>query len=287
MSNLKNISDEIYNVNISDSRLILSDFTAKIKNNAVILKDILKKENEYLNATYDYNKIIETLGKLEDYEYVKLAEYSSIGTIFCITDGDVYFLLDMLVKAILSKSKLIIAADRYMWETNKYLVETIKGALNRNGVTSSAVSIIDFDEYKNIGECKFIDCVVVNKDFELYKQLEEKYDIKIIYSDYGNVNIYMESDEFINMEEELVTNLRKVNKEIYLTKLDDIEKYVKNLGSTFVFNTVFVFTKDIDKCKFFLKNIKAENIFVNKTSLETNTVNISEFEFMYKKRIII
>jgi len=287
MENLSQITKKLKNININENKNILNEFEYLFIKNASNIKEILKKENDLLGANYQYDKLLKSFETLKNYEFDKLKGYSSIGRIACLTNGDVYFVLELIIKAILTKSKIVFATESYMLNTNTYLIELAQNALEKYNVSAYAVSICNVSDYKEIVRCvENIDCIIVNKNFDLYKQMHELTDIKIIYSDYGNINVYSESEDFNDEIKILCDSAKREDKDVFLAKTQDIQSYIDNMSNNFVFYSVVIYTKNLEKCAYFLKNIKAENVYINKNPFEFNDAEFPEFEILFKKKII-
>jgi len=288
MDNFINTVEKIKNVNINNNINILTEFRLLLEKNASTIKEIISKENNFLKTNYEYNKIFHSFDNIKNYDFEQIKKYSSIGRIVCITNGDIYFILELIIKSILTKSKIVFVTDSYMINTNKYLVGLAQKALEKYDVPNFAISLFDLRNYKEVlNVANNIDCIVINKDYDLYKEIQYATDVKVIYSDYGNINIYSDSDEFDIEIKKVYDEAKKEEKDVFLSKTDDIQKYINKMNNNFVFYSVVIYTKDIEKCTYFLKNIKAENVYINQNPFEINDIEFSEFQFLYKKKIKI
>lgn len=287
MDKLLSILEKNRKVSIPSPEGILIAFYENFKLNRDNIKSILISENELMNANYDYDKLLNKFKLLKDYGYEKNKNYSSIGTILCLTNGDPYFVLELIIKAILTRNKIVFANDVYMNNINSFLVELAKSALKEFKVDPNIIFVTNLRNYKNIAKLvNKIDCIVVNKNYGLYKELQELCDIKTIYLDYGNINVYSDSEEFEENIKELRELARKENKEVFIARTEDIQKYLEGMNNNFLFHSVVVYTKNAEKCAYFLKNIKAENIYINTNPFDNLESIISEYEFLYKKKIV-
>lgn len=287
MENLFDITKKLKDINIKENKAILDEFRYQIQKNENIIKEILTKENKALESNYQYDKIFEIIDRVKDYQFDKLNKYSSIGRVVCFSNGDTYFLVELMIKAILTKTKVVFVTESYMLNTNTYLISIIQKVLEKYNVLGYAVSLYNTQNYKEITKAvENIDCIVVNKNWDLYKQLQQLTDVKIIYSDYGNINVYAESDDFENEIKKLCEDASKEDKDVFLFKTDNIQAYIDNMDNNFLFYSVVIYTKDLENCTYFFRNIKAENVYINKNPFETNDVEFSEFEFLFKKNII-
>jgi len=288
METLKTVIEKLKNINIKNNNEVLNEFNYLFERNSNKIKEILSKENDFFDANYEYNKLAKSFASVKEYDYEKLKKYSSIGRCVVITNGDTYFILELIIKAILTKTKISFITENYMFNTNLFLVELAQKALSKYYIDGDAITLFNLRNYKEIYDfIDNIDCIVVNKNYDLYKEIQDLFNIKVVYSDYGNINIYSDSDEFDDDIEIVYEAAKKEDKDIYVSKTDDIQKYLDNMNNNFVFYSVVIFTKDIEKCSYFLKNIKAENVYINKNPFEINDVEFPEYEFLYKKKIMI
>lgn len=271
---------------IEFNEMLIKDFIELFECNSKTIIDILAKENSIFDANYKYDNMLKIVNKLKDYPYDNIKKYFSIGTVACITNGDVYFVLELILKAFLTKTKIVFAMESYMFSINTYLVQLAQKVLEKYNIPREAISIYRMVSYKDVAKvADNIDCIVVNKDYDLYKTIEELTNIKVIYSDYGNINVYSESEDFEGQIKMVNEDAQKEDKDIFVTKTDDIQKYLENMSNNFVFYSVVVYTKNLEKCKYFFKNIKAENVYINKNPFEDVDVGFSEYEFLFKKKI--
>ena len=107
MDKLLNVLEEIRKVSIPSPEGILTAFYESFKLNRDAIKNILNSENELMNADYSYDKLISKFELVKDYDYEKIKNYSNFGTILCLTDGDPYLVLELMLKAILTRNKII------------------------------------------------------------------------------------------------------------------------------------------------------------------------------------
>jgi len=272
---------------IEFNEMLINDFIELFNSNNKAITNILLEENSIFNANYKYDYMLKVVNRLKDYEYDNIKKYFSIGTVACITNGDTYFVLELILKSLLKKTKIIFATESYMFSINTYLVKLAQKVLENHGISKEAISIHRIKSYKDvIEEMDNLDCIVVNKDYDLYKTIEELTNIKVVYSDYGNINVYSESEDFKSQIEIICEKAQKEDKDIFLIETKDIQKHLDSMNNNSIFYSVVIYTKNLEKCKYFFKNIKAENVYINKDPFEYIDVNFSEFEFLYKKKIV-
>ena len=84
---------------------------------------------------------------------------------------------------------------------------------------------------------------------------------------------------------QIIKRLNEIGLEIESVK-DEEQDYLDNMSNNFVFHSVVVYTKRIEKCTYFFKNIKAKNVYINKSPFENIDIDFSEFEFLYQKKIV-
>lgn len=287
MEKLLNILENIRCVNIVQNEAILYDFNELFNQNSENIKHILEKENDAMKANYSYYKLKSKFDLIKDYEFDELKKYSGIGTIVCVTNGDPYLVLELMIKVILTKNKIVFLSDSYMNSINIFLVELMKKVLEKYQVSQDVVSIMYLRNYKMVSKViDKIDCIIVNKEYEIYKEIQEICNIKTIYLDYGNINIYSEGEEFDAQIKEVCTRATKENKQVYLAKTDDIQEHLDNMNNNVLYHAIVIYTKNAEKCTYFLKNIKAENIYINTNPFNYNESIISEYEFVYKKKVV-
>ena len=101
-----------------------------------------------------------------------------------------------------------------MLSINTYLVKLAQKVLEKQNILKDAISIYKIKSYKDVVKAMDnLDCIVVNKDYELYKIVEELTNIKVVYSDYGNINIYSESEDFKDQIQIICEDAQKEDKQ--------------------------------------------------------------------------
>lgn len=287
MRDIIEITNTMRKLEFNKNEILIKEFRDVFEDNRQTVIEILSKDNSKFNANYQYNKMIKIFDKIKNYEFNNIEKYLSIGVAACVTNGDTYFVLELLLKALMTKTKIIFCTDSYMLSINSYLIELIQAVLVRNNIPAEVISIYSMRSYKDaVKAVDNIDCIVVNKDYDMYKNIEELTNIKVIYSDYGNVNVYVESDDFNEQIDRLCEDAKKENIDVFLTRTEDIQNYLENMSNNFVFHSVVVYTKRIEKCTYFFKNIKARNVYINRNPFENVDIDFSEFEFLYQKNIV-
>lgn len=288
MRDLLDIVKKMKDIELNENESLIKDFILAFEENSESIIGILEKENSIFNANYQYSKMLKLFDKIKHYKYDELKKYISIGRVVCVSNGDCYFVLELILKALLTKTKIVFATEQYMLSVNTYIVELLKKVLEHNNISSDAVAIYGMKSYKDvIRVADNIDCIVINKDYDAYKVIEELTNIKVIYSDYGNINVYCDSKDFDAKIKEICLDAKKESKAIFLSESNDIEKYLEDMNNNFVFHSVVVLTKNLEQCKYFFKNIKAENVYINVNPFEYIDVEFSEFNLLYQKKIVI
>ena len=105
--------------------------------------------------------------------------------------------------------------------------------------------------------------------------------------DYGNVNIYTDSDEYEEKIESIVSELDNVDIDVYDYKINNFEEFLIKEKNNFIFNTAVIFSKDLKKCMRFYEAMKAENIFINKLDINEIDIGIDIERFRFNKKLII
>jgi hypothetical protein len=120
-----------------------------------------------------------------------------------------------------------------------------------------------------------------------YQPVKKKISIASIYSGYGNVDVFIESKEF----KELLLNMNKyanennININVYdNTSMEETLEFINKYDITDCF---VVLSKNTDMIYRFISEIKAKNIYINRSPFEDYKLEISEKDLIYNKKIMM
>jgi len=268
---------------------IVKRFIDELQNRKSILIDLLNKENGTWNTEFDIEKILNSVTN----QYIKLNEENNkkfgIGNIVAITSGDILLQIDLIIKAIISNCRILFILNPILFSFNLYIVSIIQEILRDEGLNKELIAAASSLTYKKqlIDNRNYIDCIIINKDYEEYSYFKERVDSKVIYLDYGNINIYVDSNEFNDEIDKIAKETRKIEFNIYKYDINNVEEFFSNEINNFIFNTVVIFSKDIKKCMRFYEGIKSNNIFINEFNLDKIQIGFKTDDLQFEKNLVI
>ena len=267
--------------------IILKEFINKLKEDKELV-NLLKIENKEWKRKYKIDKFYKILEKYKDIEE-KSDQKFGIGNVVAVLTGDPYLNLEIIINAVLTNCNIMFIANPTLVNFNLYVISIMQDILKKENLDERLISMVNEIDYKNkiIKNKDIIDCIIVNKYYEDYSYFSQNTTSKVIYLDYGNVNIYTDSDEYEEKIESIVSELDNVDIDVYDYKINNFEEFLIKEKNNFIFNTAVIFSKDLKKCMRFYEAMKAENIFINKLDINEIDIGIDIERFRFNKKLII
>lgn len=316
-SNLTNIILSTMNsINLNrniDIRLLIKEYQNKINETFNILLEAnkvdLKNDNGFipnlntinnifnlvLNEKYSYgDTTLSTRNEELNITYGKLI--SNIGTVCTIFDGNMYTLLEILLRNLLSNNSTIFSYSGYMYGTNTYLLELLKEILTKNNLDKNLVNQYITEDHKQLlSNYTSIDLVICIGSKELQNTIVELSKNKTIVSGYENYEIYIDSLEHISFLEHIMSQDYKItlyakeslgilNEDIFIvTDEDEAISMINNTGSNY---STSVFTDNPAIASKFLQEIKSKQVLVNTSPTIEHFLDIKQSDLYTEKTII-
>ena len=207
---------------------ILKEFKSTIKKNEKTLKEVLHNDNKEWGYIYSIEKLLEVLDKDISNEKISNKEelVVSIGSVFVISNGDPYITIDLIKKALISNSAIVFVNGYEMYSINETIINLAGEILQKYNLDRKLIHIIDLPNYKDLTDyIEYIDCIIAVKDYDIYTYFSNETSCKVIYSDYGNLNIYTDCDDFEDDIKYIIDDARLENKDAYIYKIDSIKDF--------------------------------------------------------------
>ena len=268
--------------------IILKKFISELKGKNKEVSNLLEIENKEWKREYSIDRFYGTLEKYIDIEE-KSNQKFGIGNAVAVLTGDPYLNLELIIKAILSNCNIMFIANPTLVNFNLYVISIMQDILQEENLDQRLISIVNEIDYKTkITKNKdVIDCIIVNKYYEEYAYFAKNTSSKVIYLDYGNINIYTDSEEYEENIDNIVSEVYKIDIDVYDYKINNIEEFLKKEKNNFIFNTAVIFSKDIKKCMRFYEAIKARNVFINDFDITKIDIGLEIEELEFNKNLII
>lgn len=316
-SNLTNIILSTMNsINLNrniDIRLLIKEYQNKINETFNILLEAnkvdLKNDNGFipnlntinnifnlvLNEKYSYgDTILSTRNEELNITYGKLI--SNIGTVCTIFDGNMYTLLEIILRNLLSNNSTIFSYSGYMYGTNTYLLELLKEILSKNNLDKNLVNQYITEDYKQLlSNYTSIDLVICIGPKELQNTIVELSKNKTLVSGYENYEIYIDSLDHISFLEHIMSQDYKItlyakeslgilNEDIFIVSdEDEAISMINNTGSNY---STSVFTDNPAIASKFLQEIKSKQVLVNTSPTIEHFLDIKQSDLYTEKTII-
>ena len=277
--------------NIKTVKNLFYNIEKKIKENVGLFFECIEKDNNNLIERFDYSRIKKTIDRINSEEWIiekniNANIYCGIGNIGACIKGKPDILLYLILKALKTNNNIVLFEEE-IHETSKMIVDIINKECEKIGYNKT-VKLCKYNSITDIVDGKFNIVIFINElqkylDFSSRKQNVDK----IIYSNYGTMDLYLEDK---SMKEELIATddfIYKNEIEIEIHKNKDIKEVVKNINICNHNYCAVIFTKNKEYAYYFIKNVKAEKIFVNKNPKNDYEFTLKDEELILDKEIFI
>ena len=287
----QNKINETFNILLEANKVDLKNDNGFIPN----LNTINNIFNLVLNEKYSYgDTILSTRNEELNITYGKLI--SNIGTVCTIFDGNMYTLLEIILRNLLSNNSTIFSYSGYMYGTNTYLLELLKEILSKNNLDKNLVNQYITEDYKQLlSNYTSIDLVICIGPKELQNTIVELSKNKTLVSGYENYEIYIDSLDHISFLEHIMSQDYKItlyakeslgilNEDIFIVSdEDEAISMINNTGSNY---STSVFTDNPAIASKFLQEIKSKQVLVNTSPTIEHFLDIKQSDLYTEKTII-
>mgnify|MGYP005751138325 FL=1 len=295
---IKIIIDELYKAILDNKDSLLSANKIDIETangfelNFAIVEQIFKnieKETIYCGDTIYSQKNNE-----KNFMYGKY--YSSRGTILVINEGNTYILLELILKNLIACNVLIINTSGYMYGTNNFIIHILQTILEHNNYSKNQVQIYVSETSEEIlKQYTSLDLVVCIGDHNLQRFVENHCQNELIVSGYENFDIYLETDKYTNLINEIIK--QNVSIQFYINKklnidyqnaiiVKDIDEAISQINFNGSRYATAIFTDDKESILYFIKNIKSKIQTINTSPTIERICDINTKDLMIEKTII-
>lgn len=296
--NSKDIVKNILNIIKEDKDDIEKANSIDVENNNGFRIDfdvIDKITIQMSNLEDSYRKVI-NMGKRDD-NYLVGKQTDHIGTVCVVYDGNTYYFIETILKAILTHNSIILASNtNYMQTTNELILLLIRRILEAYKIDKNLIQILYTNEFEELlSNSVSIGKVIVigNKSFqERIKQISK---IEVCTKGYNNFDMYIEDDSNISFINAIVKQGENID--IYVkkginvpfedfTEVQDIDEAISMINFNTAGYSSSIFTDNGQNASKFLREVKAQNISVNTSPLIKDTVDIDIGEFLTVKNML-
>ena len=247
-------------------------------------------EAELLKIEDLYNKII----CLED-NSIEYVLNDSLGTICTMYNGNTYYLIELALKSILTRNSIIFVSEiNYMNFTNRLILILIKNILDKYGIDKNLIQLIYTDDFHALlSNNASINRVLAIGDLEFQNRVKESSSAEVICLGIDRYDIYIEDINNISILKILskvdccdiyVKSGLKVSFDDYI-EVKDVEEAVGQINFNSSGHSSIILTDSKSSASYFVKNVKADNVFVN-TLFTQNYLKFDMDLFLRKKKVI-
>ena len=290
---IRNIKIEQSKYNIKLVNEIFDKIENQIKTSVGPLHMAVSEDNKEFSETQEYSNLINTINRAKEEDWImknnsKTLMYDGLGSIAAVTDDRSDVSLYLILKALKTHNNLVLFVNDKVHEVTKKLIEIV----NKICKEDSYNTYIDYYEYKDFKEIydysDYFETIVFVSNIDKYFEYTDKVkDKNIIYSSYGTMSLYLDDknlkDELLSMDEYVFNN----NIDLDLIKEVSVEEAVDRINKNIDNYAAVIFTKDTKRAYYFIENVKAKQVFVNRNPDKEYIFEVADRDFIYKKNIYI
>ena len=290
---IRNIKIEQSKYNIKLVNEIFDKIENQIKTSVGPLHMAVSEDNIEFSETQEYSNLINTINRAKEEDWImknnsKTLMYDGLGSIAAVTDDRSDVSLYLILKALKTHNNLVLFVNDKVHEVTKKLIEIV----NKICKEDSYNTYIDYYEYKDFKEIydysDYFKTIVFVSNIDKYFEYTDKVkDKNIIYSSYGTMSLYLDDknlkDELLSMDEYVFNN----NIDLDLIKEVSVEEAVDRINKNIDNYAAVIFTKDTKRAYYFIENVKAKQVFVNRNPDKDYIFEVDDRDFIYKKNIYI
>ncbi|MBQ3409217.1 MAG: hypothetical protein IJH12_08460 [Clostridia bacterium] len=290
---IKKLKVEQSKYNIKIIKAIFDKIENQIKTRVGPIHMAVSEDNKEFSETQEYSNLINTIERAKKEDWImsnnsKTLMYEGLGSMAAVTDDRSDVSLYLILKALKTHNNLVLFVNDKVHEVTKKLIEIV----NKICKEDSYSTYIDYYEYKDFKEIydysDYFETVIFVSNIDKYFEYTDKVkDKNIIYSSYGTMSLYLDDknlkDELLSMDEYVFNN----NIDLDLIKEVSVEEAVDRINENIDNYAAVIFTKDTKRAYYFIENVKAKQVFVNRNPDKEYVFEVDDKDFVYKKIIFI
>jgi gamma-glutamyl phosphate reductase len=292
--NFDYLTKEYSKFNIKIVQEIFSNIKKRIESSVGILHNSIEQDNKKYFEKFEYSKLLQTIDRANHEDWImnkntKTFMYYGIGNIGVCFKGTTDLVLYLLLKALKTNNNIIFFEENEIHKTSQVLIDIVNEECEKCNY-NVCFRIIKYSKITEL--CNDVDnfnmFIFINKTQEYLKfSSKVQNGMKIICSNYGTMDFYLDDkdlkDTLLEMDEYVYNN--NIELEIYKDK--NVEDAVKKINNRKKNYCAIIFTKNKENAYYFIKNVKAERIFINKNPASEYNFELSDEELTLCKRIYI
>jgi gamma-glutamyl phosphate reductase len=202
-------------------------------------------------------------------------------------NGDPYLTLKLMLMAFRTHNNIVFFSTKY-YAINTKIVETLNMIAEKKNYANK-VALVEYDVIDGAiaQNQNFFNLMIYIGNKRTYQQLKRKIFISSLYSGYGDVDVFVESKEFKDLILDMnnYANENSININYYdNTSMEETMSFINKYDITDCF---VLLSKNTEMIYKFISEIKAKNIYINRSPFEEYKLGISEKDLIYSKNIIM
>lgn len=276
--------------NKEETHKLLNEIKSTFINNKNIIQKAINLDYEEWEYKIDFDILIHEIELIKNKEYLPVFSKEKVvdgfGKIVLISNQNPYLIFNFILSAIYTNNKVEIVLENKMLATNRTIIELLLKVLNENKVDENTVTYIELiNKDEIISKLENYDLLYYFGNKFEYLNFIRRINIDSIFEEFGEINVYSDSKEFkkeiIEIDKWAYLNEIRVN--IYNGNLQDDIKQINNLNT--INKMAIIFSKDMNKIKRFVKEVKAQNVYVNISSIDEYIPETTLENLVYSKKV--
>lgn len=280
--------------NITIVKKLFLNIEKRIKENVALFHNYIEQDNKKFFEKFEYTKLLDVLDRVNKEEWImekssKTHIYYGIGNIGVCYKGNIDIALYLILKALKTNNNIVFFEEDDIHQTTKKLLDIVNEECEKcnYNICFKIVKynkILEFcNDLNNFNMFIFINELEKYLDFSARNQN----DMKVICSNYGTMNLYLDDKNLKNTLLEIDNYVYDNNIELEVYKDKNVKEVVEQINIGKHNYCAVIFTKNKEDAYYFIKNVKAEKIFVNKKLSVEYEFELSDEDLTICKKIYI
>ena len=252
-----------YNINNQNLSTVFYTIKSKLQENNELLQELYNIDSKYIKMKIDLQNLIEIVDNLKN----EKLELDKQETILIHYNGNPYITLNLILLAILTKTKILLEFGNSYLGINKFIVKLTNNVL-KEFQTENIAYLYDTTD-------KNIDKIICIDDINRYNTYLAKVNNKAKFYSFNYIDFYRDSDEFNELTELIYKHAdeNQIPIESYSElNLEDAASMMKNgLGKSVIILNNNDYTK-----QYFRDKIKNKKLYINKNPFEKTVTVINK-----------
>lgn len=292
--NFDYLNKEQRKFNITVAKQIVFDIEERIRKDVALFHNYIDQDNKKFLEKFQFSKLLDAMDRINKESWImeenkKTKIYCGIGNIGvchkCNADVVLYFIL----KALKTNNNIIFFEENEIHKTTQSLIDIANEECKKNKYSVN-FEVVKYNKISEISSNvnNFNMFIFVN---ELDKYLDfiarNQNDMKIICSNYGTMDLFLDQKDLKDTLLQIDDYVYKNNIELELYKNESVIDVVKEINVSRNNYCAVIFTKSKEDAYYFIENVKAEKVFVNKNPAIEYEFELSDEEVTICKSIYI